>query len=119
MTGPVVLDEMEERERQQAAVVSGRQEKKLQEFRSLKGKVDALRALKKSPEEMSVSQLKLMVTWYKHAGDLPIPTTKMALLERLHATIGRQDPREPAIPSLQTHPLPVPVAEAIANDHLD
>jgi hypothetical protein len=52
---------------------------------------------------MTVSELKLMVTWYKKAGDLPVPTTKTTLLERLHATtIERKESREPAIP--QVHP---------------
>ena len=64
------------REQQQAAVVSGRQEKKLREFRAQKSKVDALKALNKTPAEMNVSELKLMVTWYKNAGNLPLPTTK-------------------------------------------
>ena len=102
MTGPDVLDNIEEREQQQAAVLSGRQEKKLREFRSLKIKIDAVKQLCKRPDEMTVSELKVMVTWYKKAGNLPVPTTKTTLLERLHATIGREEPREPAIPQL--HP---------------
>ncbi len=59
MVGPEFLDDLQEREQMQAAIVSGRQEKKLKEFRSLKTKVDALKALKKSPNDMNVSQLKL------------------------------------------------------------
>jgi hypothetical protein len=114
MVGPAVLDDLEEREQMQAAVISGRQEKKLKEFRTLKTKVDALKALNKSPEDMNVSQLKLMVTWYKIAGDLPVPTTRTALLERLHATIGREDPREPAIPTLHQRTPPPPAAAAAA-----
>ena len=43
ITGPVVRDDMEEREQQQADVLSKRQEKKLREFRSMKCKVDALK----------------------------------------------------------------------------
>ena len=114
MVGPVVLDDLEEREQMQAAVISGRQGKKLMEFRTLKTKVDALKALNKSPEDMNVSQLKLMVTWYKIAGDLPVPTTRTALLERLHATIGREDPMEPAIPTLHQRMPPPPAAAAAA-----
>ena len=83
----------------QATVVSGRQEK-LMEFCSVKTKVDTLKALKKSPNDMNISQLKLMVTWYKVAGDLPVPMTRTALLEKFHATIGREEPREPTIPNL-------------------
>ena len=113
LTGPEVLDEQEERERQQAAVLSTRQEKKLQEFRSMKSKVDALNALNKSPAEMKVSELKLMVTWYKQTGDLPVPATRAALLERLNATIGREDPKEPAIPSLPHQLQPLAAADAM------
>jgi hypothetical protein len=53
MIGPLVLDDMEGRERQKEVMLSGRQEQKLQEFRSLKSKADALKALKKSYEEMN------------------------------------------------------------------
>jgi hypothetical protein len=42
MISPLVLDDMEGRERQKEVMLSGRQEQKLQEFRSLKSKVDAL-----------------------------------------------------------------------------
>ena len=68
---------------------------------------------------MNVSQMKLMVTWYKNAGDLPVPTTKTALLERLHATIGRQDPREPGIPSLHCMPLPVEAGAMVHTEHVE
>ena len=98
--GPLVLDDMEGRERQKEVMLSGRQELTLQEFRSLKSKVDALKALKKSYEEMNCKELKLIVVWYKHVGNSAVPTTRTGLLERLHATIGREDPIEPAIPSL-------------------
>jgi hypothetical protein len=40
LTGPFVLDDLEEREQVQAAVLSGRQGKKLREFLALKRKVD-------------------------------------------------------------------------------
>lgn len=98
MTGPDVLNNLEEREQQQATLLSERQEKKLREFRSLKSKVDAIKALNKSPAHMSVSELKLMVTWYKKAGDIPFPTTKRALLEQFNITNKRDDPTEPAVP---------------------
>ena len=119
MTGPDVLDDLEEREQQQAAVLSHRQEKKLRDFRSLKSKVDTLKAQNKIPAEMSVSELKLMVTWYKNAGDLPVPTTKAALLERLHAFIGRDDPTEPAIPALHYMPHPPAVADPLVHMELE
>ena len=99
MIGPMVLEYQEEREREQKATLSSRQEKKLQAFRAQKRKVDAIKALQKSPEEMSVSQLRAMVIWYKQAGDLPVPHSKALLIARLNASTGRQEPREPEIPS--------------------
>ncbi len=75
MTGPDVLDDLDEREQQQAAVLLGCQEKKLREFRSLKRKADNLKTMNKIPAEMSVSELKVMVMWYKNSSDLPVPTT--------------------------------------------
>jgi hypothetical protein len=69
--------------------VSERLEKKLQEFRLLKRKVTAIRDLNKNNgEEMTVAQLKTMVTWYKTPDDLPLPTTRALLLEQLQATVG-------------------------------
>ena len=101
MLGPDVLDVQEEKKRQQDDKVSERLEKKLQEFRTLKSKVTAIREdlNKHTGEEMTVAQLKTMVTWYKYPGDLPIPTTRTLLLERLQATAGRHDPKEPELPT--------------------
>ena len=78
LLGPDVLDDQEARQQQQEDKASERLEKKLQEFRALKSKVTAIRALDKrtSGEDMTVAQLKTMVTWYKRSGDLPIPATR-------------------------------------------
>ena len=86
----------------------------------MKSKVDAVKLLNKRPDEMNVSQLKLLVTWFKQAGDLPVPTTRAALLERFNATIGRGDPIEPAIPSLVDQPplLPRPPPEIMADERI-
>ena len=53
---------------------------------------------------------------------LPVPMMRTALLERLHATIGREDPKEPAIPML-VHQIPprftaATAAAAMAQDEL-
>ena len=100
MLGPDVLQNLEERQQQQEDKVSEQLKKKLQEFRLLKRKVTAIRDLNKNNgEEMTVAQLKTMVTWYKTPGDLPLPTTRALLLERLQATVGRGDPNEPELPA--------------------
>ena len=46
-----------------------------------------------------VTQLKTMATWYKRSGDSPIPATRALLLQRLNATVGRDDTTEPDLPS--------------------
>jgi hypothetical protein len=69
--------------------------------------------LKKSYEEMNCKELKLIVVWYKHVGDPAVPTTRTGLLERLHATIGREDPIENAIPSLCQLLLPAAAPDTI------
>ena len=43
---------------------------------ALANKVYAIRSLNKQPAEWTVAQTKPMATWYKQAGDLPLPTTK-------------------------------------------
>jgi hypothetical protein len=62
---------------------------------------------------MKVREQKLMVTWFKQTGNLPVPATQAALLERLNATIGREDPKEPAIPSLPQQLQPLAAADAM------
>ena len=61
----------------------------------------AIKELKKSHEQLTVAQLKVMVMWYKSNGDLPTPTTRPLLLRRLQETCGRNDPPEPPVPSMQ------------------
>ena len=62
-----------------------------------------------------------MVTWYKNAGNLPVPSMKAALLEQwLHTTIrrGADDPREPGIPTLHHVPQVPAVADPMVHDEL-
>ena len=116
LLGPEVLDDQEARQQEQQNKASERLEKKLQEFRALKSKVDAIRALEKrtSGEDMTVAQLKTMVTWYKRSGDLPIPATRTLLLQRLHATVGRDDPKEPDLPSARHSQAAVATTAVVA-----
>ncbi len=59
----------------------------------------AIKSLNKNAEQMTVMQLKTMVTWYKCAGDLPIPSTRNLFLQRLQTTVGQADPKEPELPA--------------------
>ena len=74
--------------------------------------------MNKIPAETSVSELKVMVMLYKNASSLPIPTTKAALIEQLHATIGRDDPIEPKIPTLDYMPQLPAVADHMLHNNL-
>jgi hypothetical protein len=103
LLGPEVLDNIEERQQQQVDKMSERQEKKHQEFRSLRAKVTVIKALQKESQQLNVSQLKIMVTWYKRVGDLPIPSRRNLLIERLNSTRCRSDPVEPSVPSAHVH----------------
>jgi hypothetical protein len=40
-----------------------------------------------------------MVTWYRRAGDLPTPSRRNLLIERLNSTQCRSDPVEPTAPA--------------------
>ena len=75
-----------------------------------------IKALNKSPAEMSVSKLEVMVMCYKKASNLPAPTTKAALIERLHATIGRDDRFAPEIQTLHRVPQPPAVADPMVHN---
>ena len=98
LLGPEVLQDLEKWQQQQEDKVSERLGKKLQEFRSL-NKVTSIRNLNmRAGEEMTVAQLKTMVTWYKAPGNLHIPTKRELLLEHLLATVVRGDPKEPELP---------------------
>ena len=99
LLGPDALDDQEARQQQQENKLSERLEKKLQEYRLLQCTVTAIKNLNKSTEQMTVVQFKTMVTWYKCAGDLPIPSTRTLLLQRLEMTVGRGDPEEPELPA--------------------
>jgi hypothetical protein len=100
LAGDQVLRNIEERAHMTQELESSKQEKGLKAYRSLRVKVDAVRALSKQHEELNVSQLRTMVMWYKHRSDLATPLTRPLLLTRLLETCHRGDPREPIIPCL-------------------
>ena len=99
--GPDLLTEMRERANIKAATESKVQENRLKAFRALRSKVVAIRASGRSDEQLTVAQLKVMISWYKLPTDLTIPhQTKESLLQRLQLTSSRNDPHEPALPAL-------------------
>ena len=64
-------------------VQSEREYKKVDAHTALANKVDAIRTLNKQLTECrTVAQTKTMATCYKHAGNIPLPTTKRLLLTR-------------------------------------
>lgn len=65
---------------------------------------------------MSVSDLEVMVMSHKKASNLPAPTTKAALIERLHATIGEDDPFASEIQTLHCVPQPPAVADPVVHN---
>jgi hypothetical protein len=84
MLGPEVLDDMEEGEELKQSKLLTQFHNRLQVFRSNCIKVSEIRALELSNEKLTVSQLKVMVNWYKRPGDLPVPSTRHLLIERLN-----------------------------------
>ena len=57
-----------------------------------------------------------MATWYKRAGNLPLPTTKQLLLTRFHDTMMRGDAAVPVamavtLPIPHQHPLFAPITQ--------
>jgi hypothetical protein len=109
--GPDLLAEIRERENLRDEIESRKREKRRADFRALLDKVNGIRVLGRSPEELNVQQLKTMVTWYKIGTDSPIPQTRQLLLERLRQTSSRHDPVEPAYPRLNSTTVPYELAE--------
>ena len=56
-----------------------------------------------------------MATWYKRAGNLPLPTTKQLLLTRFHDTMMHEDAAAPVATvvtaPLPQHPLVAPITQ--------
>ncbi|KAI2492614.1 hypothetical protein MHU86_21928 [Fragilaria crotonensis] len=98
MLGPEVLDDMEEGEELKQSKLLTQFHNRLQVFRSNRIKVSEIRALELSNEKLTVSQLKVMVNWSKRPGDLPVPSTRHLLIERLNSTGTRPDLDEPTAP---------------------
>ena len=75
----------------------------------------AIRSLNKQSAEWTVAQTKTMATWYKRAGNLPLPTTKQLLLTRFHDTMMRGDAAvsiaTAVMAPLSQHPLVAPITQ--------
>ena len=102
LLGPDVLQNIEERQQQVKEIEALCCQKRIQEYQLLKTKVTAIRETMKRYNELSVVQLKVMVTWFKGPGDLPLPTSRLLLILRVNQTSNRGDPQEHFA---QTEPL--------------
>jgi hypothetical protein len=116
LLGPHVLDEQEARQQLKENKASQRLEKKLQEVCLLQQKVSVIKSLNKNAEQMTVVQLKTMVTWFKYVGDLPIPSTRNLFLQGLRTTVGQGDPKEPELPAAHHIQLAATVTPAVVTD---
>ena len=99
---PDVLQNIEERQQEMKEKEALCRQKKIQEYQLLKTKVTAIRETMKRYNEFSVAQLKVMVTWFKDPGNLPLPTSRLLLIVRVNQTSNRGDPQESFA---QTEPL--------------
>jgi hypothetical protein len=98
MLGPEVLDDTEEGEELKQSKLLTQFENRLQVFRSNRIKVSEIRALQLPNEKLTVLQLKVLANWFKRPGDLPVPSTRHLLIERLNSTCTRPDLEEPTAP---------------------
>jgi hypothetical protein len=97
LLGPEVLKNVADRKQRHEEKECERVQKKTREFRTLHDKVIAIKTLGKTNEQLNVSQLRTMVLWYKHATDLPTPTNRQFLLNRLNEICRRDEPNEPIL----------------------
>jgi len=76
--GPDLLQMMEDKRLQNEEKEIERQMKKVREFRKLKANVDAIKERGRPNNQLNVSELRTMVSWYKfeYSTDGPVPTTK-------------------------------------------
>ncbi|KAI2504991.1 hypothetical protein MHU86_9434 [Fragilaria crotonensis] len=86
---------MTEREMRKEEKECEKVHKKIREFKALQRKVLDIRALNKTHDQMTVSELRTMISWYKRLTDASAPTTRQALLTRLPEICDRDEPKEP------------------------
>ena len=95
LSGPDVLKNTSEREMREEEQECMKVQKNIREFKALQGKVSDTRALDKTHDQMNVSELKTMVSWFKRPADASLPTACHALLTRLRSNCDRDEPQEP------------------------
>jgi len=87
------------------------------EYDTLLEKVQKLRDKNTLSHQWNVSELKLMVKWFKRDGDAPIPLKKNELFARYEATMNHKDCLPP--PPAQQLPPPPDDASFISGTYLD
>jgi hypothetical protein len=111
--GPKFLDHAIVRKRMAAAAQDEKEAKKQKEYEALHDKVMAIRQSDKAPAELTGTQLRVMVSWYKDDTDGAAPKSKEELLTRFLETCKRAD-RQPPFPHLATVPTePLPPPEGL------
>jgi hypothetical protein len=85
LMGPDVLTNVSDRKAEQEEKECQKVNKKINDFRALESKMSAIRDLGKTHDELNVSQLQTMVSWFKQAKDSPMPPTRQLLLTTLFA----------------------------------
>jgi hypothetical protein len=95
LSGPEVLKNATEREFRKEEKECEKVQKKIRDFKVLQSKIVAIRALNKTHDQMNVSELRTMISWYKRPTDASAPTTRQALLTRLRGICDRDEPKEP------------------------
>ncbi len=86
--------------------------KKKDEYDTLCAKVEGIKALNLPPERLNLTQLKIMLRWYKQDGDQSLPTKKQDQLTRYYETCNRGDLPPPLLPQpfslVQNDMMPLP-----------
>ncbi|KAI2506247.1 hypothetical protein MHU86_8182 [Fragilaria crotonensis] len=93
--GPDLFKKIADREMVRDEEECEKVRKKIREFRTLQDKVSGIQALNKQHDQMTVSELRTMVLWYKRPTDSSAPTNRQLLLTRLRDTCVRDEPKEP------------------------
>ena len=86
-----VLEYLEEKEAESVRKNKNNLIKANKEFDTYQSAALLAMSNKKSPDKMSVKDLKAIVRYKKRKGDAAIPATKLLLLERYEASVGRED----------------------------
>ena len=105
--GQEFLEHAVVRKRMAAEAQNEKEVKKQKEYEALRDKVIAIRLTNKTPTELTGTQLRVMVSWYKDDMDAGALKSKVELLTRLLETYKHAD-RQPPFPHLATVPIDKP-----------